>query len=586
MSNENRNATSTQSTTIINSNSTGTVTPTGTARRRHKQILKCTQCRLDKQRCTPIDRIWPSRCDRCIKYNHSCSPGLNAREERRRQAPSSFPLSFRTPPPQGELKRVTERLSPTPGGQYGTNTVPYMMRVPSPGTASSTGGSDDDQAEYYTDFENPTPQPSRYNQYSYLPVVMNPPQRPRSPISQVLSTRFTQFWTQYNPLSIVCPTSPRFVNAIHAIFSRHVPQYADTDDMVNHALMAFSAADASLSTRGERGKKLSIVGYKHAGRCQRMLSQRLEKLGIGFSGTSGNQTDIIIADTEIASVKLSIFLMICYGLMELSKSIPSYQVSDQPAPTISVSSNYKELPGGGYHVRLYVEKNGTEEEEPGLLFAHNTEVFAQFRKYYETNISPETTWDSLDNYNDKDDPEDDEEGVDRQGLSSRIESINPPSQRQLMKLRPEMLRLTTSLPFPTGQPVITPTSTTNTTPVIPVVDFSDLGAAAASVAVGEYSPPPGSYGITLPPRHTHPPQTLPHSHPSTSPDPSASPTSPKFDPIPEYPRTPLQMYIPAGTVASSYPTPGTVSPQMQRPPCSENENISGVQMHMQANMGI
>jgi len=340
-----------------------------------------------------------------VKYNHSCSPGLNAREERRRQAPSSFPLSFRTPPSHSEGKGRSGTLSPTPGSQYGANTG-YRIRVPSPGTASSTGGSDDDQGDYpggyngvpiqggnrsgisgyqsdgaprvgqpqhltglpisimgghiganncndrgltdpnhdVTSYLNclmqsscdlPSPSisdpttpiysmqaeshPSGYSNYSYFPLDAgqdHPPSRPRSPTSRTLHTRFTQFWAHLNPFGIVCPQSPKFVNTVHTIFTHYVPLYAEVDDMVNHALMAFSAADAGINAGGEWGRKLNIAGWKHAGRCQRMLGVRLGKLRLG--STQRETTDSLVADSEITAVRLGILLMLFYGVSPLT----------------------------------------------------------------------------------------------------------------------------------------------------------------------------------------------------------------------------------------------------------------------------
>ena len=332
-----------------------------------------------------------------MKYNHSCSPGLNAREERRRQAPSSFPLSFRTPPSHSEGKGRPGAISPTSGTQYGANTA-YRIRVPSPGTASSTGGSDDDQGDYASGYNRggisgfqadsaprvgqpqnltglqislmdghmggsncndrgltdpnhdvtsylnclmqsscdlPSPSisdpttpiysmqagshSSGYSNFSYFPLDASqdhPPSRPRSPTSRTLHTRFTQFWAQLNPFGIACPESPKFVNTVHTIFTHYVPLYAEVDDMVNHALMAFSAADAGINAGGEWGRKLNIAGWKHAGRCQRMLGVRLGKLRLG--STQREVTDALAADSEITAVRLGILLMLFYGVSHLS----------------------------------------------------------------------------------------------------------------------------------------------------------------------------------------------------------------------------------------------------------------------------
>lgn len=82
--------------------------------------------------------------------------------------------------------------------------------------------------------------------------------------------------------------------------------------MVNHALMAFSAADAGINAGAEWGRKLNIAGWKHAGRCQRMLGVRLGKLRLG--STQREPTDALAADSEITAVRLGILLMLFYGV--------------------------------------------------------------------------------------------------------------------------------------------------------------------------------------------------------------------------------------------------------------------------------
>ena len=83
--------------------------------------------------------------------------------------------------------------------------------------------------------------------------------------------------------------------------------------MVNHALMAFSAADAGINAEVEWSARLNITGLKHAGKCQRMLGGRLGRLRIGSSEERGDD-DVTIVESEITAVRLSIFLMLCYGV--------------------------------------------------------------------------------------------------------------------------------------------------------------------------------------------------------------------------------------------------------------------------------
>lgn len=157
-----------------------------------------------------------------------------------------------------------------------------------------------------------------YNNYSYFPLDPSqshppPPPRPRSPTSRTLHARFTQFWAHMNPFGLVCTNSPKFAHVIHIIFTHYVPLYAEADDMVNHALMAFSAADAGINAGDELGRRLNIAGWKHAGRCQRMLGVRLGKLNLGSSAQRG-EIDGLVSESEITAVRLGIFLMLCYGV--------------------------------------------------------------------------------------------------------------------------------------------------------------------------------------------------------------------------------------------------------------------------------
>ena len=289
-------------------------------------------------------------------------------------------MTFRAPTSHDAGGRK-EAFSSTSNGPYGTKN---SIRVPSPGTTSSTGGSDDDTGDYgsmsgyhghdamqvghspqlvglslsdghmvnegravtdsmintrYLDYlvrlscdnlstpplSNHTqplypfqssPRSTEYAEYSYFPCVAgqtHPPPRTRSPASRTLHSRFIQFWAQVNPIAIVCPDSPRFVQTVQTIFTHYVPLYAEEDDMVNHALMAFSAADAGVSAGAEWSGKLNITGLKHAGQCQRMLGARLGRLRIGSSEERGDG-DVAIVESEITAVRLSIFLLLCYGV--------------------------------------------------------------------------------------------------------------------------------------------------------------------------------------------------------------------------------------------------------------------------------
>lgn len=676
--------------TTINSSQAKITPPSGPARRRHKQILKCTQCRLDKQRCTPVERVWPNRCDRCVKYNHSCSPGLNAREERRRQAPSSFPLSFRTPPPHSEAKSRSETLSPAPNGQYRPSRG-YRMRLPSPGTASSTGGSDDDQGDYIsgyngvsilggnrsgisgyhpegaspvshpphlsglpmsmmdghmgasncndrgvTDSNNdltsylnclmhsscdlPSPSisdpttpiyplhpgshSSGFGSYSYFPMDAgqdHPPSRPRSPTSRSLHSRFTQFWAQLNPLGLICTDSPKFVNTVHTIFTHYVPLYAEVDDMVNHALMAFSAADAGINAGGECGRKLNIAGWKHAGRCQRMLGARLGKLKLG-SSTPREANEALVVESEVTAVRLGIFLMLFYGLFIndasllsltsqlLNRTMPLHSRSSNSPTTIPIMCEYTSLPDGGYRVHLSLDHSpaSNEDVEPGMIIGHDTQVFTQIRRDWESQFAPEVLWGTA-----FQEDEDDEEGEDEEedddvsvmGLGCRMGSEDAQRTARRIKPHPELLHLSTA-PSTLGNMataqsgvLITPTSATTLTPGLAGINFSEFGSAS-------YPPPTGAYRVPVSASHSHA-----HSisqpqlhHESQS---SNSTTPPYMLEATEYRRVPHHMS--SAPQLSSYSTAGAVPPIVPLAPQIPTDaatSLRHMQRHMHQNLDL
>ncbi|KAF8455171.1 hypothetical protein BGX38DRAFT_1140661 [Terfezia claveryi] len=672
-------------TSTINSSQTK-ITSSGPERRRHKQILKCTQCRLDKQRCTPVERVWPNRCDRCVKYNHSCSPGLNAREERRRQAPSSFPLSFRTPPSHSESKGRSGTLSPAPGSQYGANAA-YRIRVPSPGTASSTGGSDDDQGDYAGEYNRvsiqggnrggisgyqsdgaprvgqpqhltglpisimdghmgasncndrgltdsnhdvtrylnclmesscdlPSPSisdpttpiysmqagshPSGYSNYSYFPLDArqdHPPSRPRSPTSRTLHTRFTQFWAHLNPFGMMCPESPKFVSTVHTIFTHYVPLYAELDDMVNHALMAFSAADAGINAGGEWGRKLNIAGWKHAGRCQRMLGVRLGKLRL-----QREVTDALVVDSEITAVRLGILLMLFYGLfigdasllrltsqlLTLYRIIPTHTLSSNiNAPTaIPIVSHYTELHNGGYRVHLTLD-NSHEDEEIGLIVDHGTQVFAQIRSQYESHIAPEILWgaalheDDDDDEGEEEEDEEQDENASGMGVGGLIRKEDSQRTARRTKQKSELLDLSTNMGTAHSGILITPNSATALTPNIDVANFTEFGSAPFPPSTGAYRelvPVPESQSHAQ--SFSQPHAQLHHLPHFTGEAPSSA-APPFIVETTGYPRAPPHM-----NSAATGDIPPTIPLTSQIPTDGAESSLRHMQRHMHQNMDL
>lgn len=542
-----------------------------------------------------------------------------------------------------------------------------MRRVPSPGTASSTGGSDDDQGDSYAHYKttiqgrngggipeyqgasttriehpqnmrglpmiegqvggengrgltdcrsevasylnylnqsscdlpspsisNPTTpiypfQPSShspgYSNYSYFPLDAGQPHppRPRSPTSRTLHARFTQFWGHMNPFGLVCPNSPKFASVVHAIFTHYVPLYAEEDDMVNHALMAFSAADAGINAGDERGRKLNIAGWKHAGRCQRMLGVRLGRLNLGSMAQRGD-VDGLVSESEITAVRLGIFLMLCYGLcisdasllrltselLTLSKTKPGHPTSASSPATVPITSTYTDLGDGGYRVRLSLDHNpGSEEpEEVGLIVGDTTHIFTQIRKEYESHLAPEILWEGLNEDEDDDDGEEEEEEEvddDTSGVGSiaRIGSEERLRKVRLSKQQPEILRINTAPPthrIPTAHPGLTPTSAAALTPNIPVVNFPELSSVPYP-----HRHPAGPYSMDLSVNHNSQPLLHPHTHHLTQlAGPSTNPSVPQYvSETLSYTRAPPHLY-PSGPIGS-YPATGTLPPPVTLP---------------------
>ncbi|CAO2658784.1 Nn.00g065070.m01.CDS01 [Neocucurbitaria sp. VM-36] len=67
------------------------------SKKRKLDLVKCDRCRDDKQKCLPVNRIYPIKCDRCIEKGLSCSEGKRA-TRRSKQEPTIKPLPSSTIP--------------------------------------------------------------------------------------------------------------------------------------------------------------------------------------------------------------------------------------------------------------------------------------------------------------------------------------------------------------------------------------------------------------------------------------------------------------------------------------------------------
>ena len=247
-------------------------------------------------------------------------------------------------------------------------------------------------------------------------------------------------------------------------------------------------------------------------------------------------------------------------LLALSKSKGTFTTSANSPGTVPIASTFTELPNGGYRVRLCLDCNETAEEV-GLIVGHDTHVFTQIRKEYESHIPPEVLWHGLEH---GDDGEGGEEEVGRAVNDDGTQRTSGGS-----KLHSSILGVASM------QPGIT--SATSLTP-IEAVNFSELGSAP-------YASPAVPYGINTPANHAHP---LPHAlHVPLSGSHSSTAAGSKFVLDGGYSRAapPPAMYHHDGP---SYPTsegiPTHLPPQI--PVSTPDSSMRLVQMHTHENLEI
>lgn len=275
----------------------------------------------------------------------------------------------------------------------------------------------------------------------------------------------------------------------------------------------------------------------------------------------------------------------------MSKTIPGHPTSSNSPTTIPITSTYSDLPDGGYRVRLSLDQSRDREEteEVGLIVGHDTQIFSQIRKEYESQLAPEIVWEAL--YEDDDDNEagEEEEEEADDDVSGRREGSqagngdDPLAGRLCTKRQPDMLRLTstpTTLRMSMAQPGTIPTSATTLTPNVAVLHFSELHSAS-------YPSPTGGYRMDLSANHSH---VQPHTHqlPGLAGQ-SSNSSSPQVLEGARYSQAPPHMYVPEAPLRS-YAATGAISPPVPLPPQLPTDNIESnigrLQRHMHPNMDI
>ncbi|CAI6333760.1 unnamed protein product [Periconia digitata] len=85
-----------------------------TQKKRKLALVKCERCRLDKQKCLPVERTWPEKCDRCTAKDFECSEGQRVHRKSKHSTitPSDQPVAtnLSTSIPNSSSNDLLEKL--------------------------------------------------------------------------------------------------------------------------------------------------------------------------------------------------------------------------------------------------------------------------------------------------------------------------------------------------------------------------------------------------------------------------------------------------------------------------------------------
>ncbi|KAK6542043.1 hypothetical protein TWF694_007815 [Orbilia ellipsospora] len=325
--------------------------------KKHKEILKCSRCRLDKQKCLPEGRTWPgTKCNRCQEHGYQCSQPLSARNEKiEREAEEE------------ELIRPLNKLASS------SKSISHFLEENDfiPSTASSSASS-----------------PQQIYEANDLGIVRNTANAMRlhvprrSPMLMIrepsayrivdsnsarLMERYADFWG--SPMTFNSMCSPEFAKMISGLFHVDSQQIALVDDMTNNAVMAFSAGDAAL-TQSPHWPVFTSMTHKHAMRAMVLLRDRLR------------QTWPYLKD---ASIVLTAFNLFCYGLCVSDSSILQFmtaiiQTYHKYNSGFPVNAEIATGDNGFWIVRLFM---ANKPEDRGLLMRNDTNTFERERVMFE-----------------------------------------------------------------------------------------------------------------------------------------------------------------------------------------------------------
>ncbi|RVD83118.1 uncharacterized protein DFL_007519 [Arthrobotrys flagrans] len=319
--------------------------------KKHKEILKCSRCRLDKQKCLPEGRVWPgAKCNRCQEHGYQCSQPLSARNEK--------------------IEREAEEETNVPHSSKSSRRFHDQDDfIPTLSSASASPPPQRPETDDLSAVRN-----------AALAMRLHPPRR--SPMTMIreppayriidsnsarLQERFANFWGSPMTFSSMC--SPDFAKMISTLFHVDSQQIALMDDMTSNAVMAFSAGDAAL-TQSPHWPVFTKMTHSHAMRAMTLLRDRLRS-------TWPHLND--------ASVVLTAFNLFCYGLCVSDSSILQFmtaiiQTYHKYNSGFPLNAEIVTGDNGFWIVRLFMANN---PEDRGLIMRHDTNTFEREREMFE-----------------------------------------------------------------------------------------------------------------------------------------------------------------------------------------------------------
>ncbi|KAK6344413.1 hypothetical protein TWF696_008050 [Orbilia brochopaga] len=323
--------------------------------KKHKEILKCSRCRLDKQKCLPEGRTWPgTKCNRCQEHGYQCSQPLSARNEKIEREAEEEELVRPHISSQNRLSASNKSKS------LFLEQDDFALRLPSSSASPPPRGPEVD-----------VPVVARKAGQAMRPTIAMIREPPAYRIidsnSSRLMERFADFWG--SPMTFGSMCSPEFAHMVSTLFRVDSRQISLVDDMTNNAVMAFSAGDAAL-TQSPQWPVFTNMTHAHAMRAMSLLRERLK------------QSWPYLKD---ASIVLTAFNLFCYGLCVSDAMILQFmtaiiQTYHRFNTGFPLNAEIVTGDNGFWIVRLFMADN---PDDRGLIMQHNTNTFARERVMFE-----------------------------------------------------------------------------------------------------------------------------------------------------------------------------------------------------------